>query len=381
MQAVRMRHPSVPSVNVNDTPERITMVLKSRWTVGMIVFALHAALPPRSPAQWGGFSFSPASIDISPPKIGGELRKIDGEISSGAKDAREDVQRQGKNLREDVQRAGKNGREDLQRQGKAARENAQRWGKDARENAQRKTKQGEARADDQIWGEFGRRAYPAAAAIQLQRYPNSRTLSTAFRSALAANKLYGDIDLSRVFVHWGARPINEWTVGGKTVDMLMKGTVGQTFGYDIYLIYPYMSPMDGIRVEKLVHELTHVRQYVRLRSSLENFGYYYFRDYRRANNDYYNNAMEAEAFAVEYSSVTGLVYNSYLNILQPASSLRLRDQRSNRARKSQWADDHVHGEVLATPHPQAVHNQPSRLPGQSFNATRQRSQDDQQAPR
>ncbi|MGO8899147.1 MAG: hypothetical protein ACLQU5_12500 [Isosphaeraceae bacterium] len=57
------------------------------WTVVVMLFGSYTAYAPRSGAQWGGFSFDPPSINISPPKIGGELGKIGGQISSGAKHA------------------------------------------------------------------------------------------------------------------------------------------------------------------------------------------------------------------------------------------------------------------------------------------------------
>ena len=63
------------------------MILKVRWTMLAVFFGSLAALPARSDAQFGGFSFDPPAINISPPKVGGELGKIGGEISDGAKHA------------------------------------------------------------------------------------------------------------------------------------------------------------------------------------------------------------------------------------------------------------------------------------------------------
>jgi hypothetical protein len=73
----------------NDANDEEIMIMGSRkiWTVVVMLFGSYTAYAPRSDAQWGGFSFNPPSIDVSPPKIGGELGKIGGQISSGAKHA------------------------------------------------------------------------------------------------------------------------------------------------------------------------------------------------------------------------------------------------------------------------------------------------------
>ena len=55
------------------------------WTVVVMLFGCCTAFAPRSDAQFGGFSFNPPAISISPPKVGGELGKIGGDISNGAK--------------------------------------------------------------------------------------------------------------------------------------------------------------------------------------------------------------------------------------------------------------------------------------------------------
>jgi len=57
------------------------------WMVVVMLFGSYTAYAPRSDAQWGGFSFDPPSIDVSPPKVGGELGKIGGDVSSAAKHA------------------------------------------------------------------------------------------------------------------------------------------------------------------------------------------------------------------------------------------------------------------------------------------------------
>ncbi|HKM53512.1 MAG TPA: hypothetical protein VJY33_08875 [Isosphaeraceae bacterium] len=55
------------------------------WTVVMMLFGSYTTYAPRSDADWGGFSFNPPPINISPPKIGGELGKIGANVSSAAK--------------------------------------------------------------------------------------------------------------------------------------------------------------------------------------------------------------------------------------------------------------------------------------------------------
>ena len=65
----------------NDDNDEEIMIMGSRkiWTVVVMLFGPYTAYAPKSEAQWGGFSFNPSSIDVSPPKIGGELGKIGAE--------------------------------------------------------------------------------------------------------------------------------------------------------------------------------------------------------------------------------------------------------------------------------------------------------------
>lgn len=247
------------------------------------------------------------------------------EVQRKGKNAREEIQREGKNAREEVQREGKNAREKAQREGKNAREELQREGKTAREDLQRKGKNAQTGAAEEVWAESFRRGYPAGAAIQEKRYPFARALPEPLKAALRASKLYPEIDLDRIRVHWSALPFNSWNVGGREKVLAGKQADAQTFGYQIYVRDPDASPLDFSRVSVLVHELVHVKQYLRHKSSLEDFGYEYGKDYKRANEVYEDNPMEKEAFDFEDAHAQD-VYDAYTRLLasvpKPSSSVK-----------------------------------------------------------
>ncbi|HEY9837936.1 MAG TPA: hypothetical protein V6D27_13690, partial [Vampirovibrionales bacterium] len=55
----------------------------------------------------------------------------------------------------------------------------------------------------------------------------------------------------------------------------------------------------------LSHELIHCQQHERL-GSLGNFGYHYFKEYKKAGEIYRNNQLEVEAFEFEKEFAEGL---------------------------------------------------------------------------
>jgi hypothetical protein len=74
-------------------------------------------------------------------------------------------------------------------------------------------------------------------------------------------------------------------------------TDAQTFGYTIYVKATRDSMSLRDQVTLLGHELTHVQQFERFGGSLSEFGYQYFKEYKKAGLDYRSNALEAEAYA------------------------------------------------------------------------------------
>jgi hypothetical protein len=152
-----------------------------------------------------------------------------------------------------------------------------------------------ARLSEQAWGEAGRVAYTAAAGIMRGRY-GARTpesLSSAERTAL--RPFFGGI-VDRVKVYYRASPLNQYKFGRFTINLGGEDSAAQTYGRNVYVKGSKSARTDEDRIELLAHELVHVQQYERFGRSLSNFGYQYFREYKRAGLNYRNNKLEREAY-------------------------------------------------------------------------------------
>lgn len=148
---------------------------------------------------------------------------------------------------------------------------------------------------EQTWAEAGRYAYSAAAVTMQTRNANrpEEALPRIEREAL--RKFFGGL-VDRVAVQWGADPVNEWSVGGYKVFLGGEEAEAQTYGYNIYVRSAKENFSARDRLETLAHELVHVEQFERFGKSLSEFGYNYFREYKRAGQNYRNNKLEAEAY-------------------------------------------------------------------------------------
>jgi hypothetical protein len=217
-----------------------------------------------------------------------------------------------KNVVDDISSAGKKAREDIQREGKKARQ-----------DIQGKGKEGQSHASEELWGEAGRHGYPATARVMRERSSNGIPLPDAVKTAVRAHRFLDGVDLDRVRVHWGALPANEWQMNGKTVRLAGVEAEAQTYGYDIYIRHQAVEPLDFTRIETLVHELTHVKQFMEFHSSLENFGYHYFKNYKHANENYFTNSLEEEAYAIQ-KKYSKHVYSTYRKSLRPPARLSTR---------------------------------------------------------
>lgn len=71
-------------------------------------------------------------------------------------------------------------------------------------------------------------------------------------------------------------------------------SAGQTYCNNIYITARY-SRNDFNLLELIAHELVHSAQCEKL-GGASNFGYHYFKQYKRANQVYRNNKLEREAF-------------------------------------------------------------------------------------
>ena len=94
----------------------------------------------------------------------------------------------------------------------------------------------------------------------------------------------------RVKVKYGADMMDRWGSGNFQVS---QGSAGQTFCNTIYIQDSYRQN-DNSQLILLAHELQHSRQCENL-GGMSNFGYRYFKEYKKAGQSYANNALEREA--------------------------------------------------------------------------------------
>lgn len=149
---------------------------------------------------------------------------------------------------------------------------------------------------EELWGEGGRFAYPAAAAIMSGRRTTGKRLSSSYRSAL---KPYFGNTVDNVVVHWSATPLDEWAADNFSIVLEDTDTEAQTYGYDIYVRFGSGENGAEYELSTLCHELVHVQQFEKYDQSYSNFGYHYFKEFKKANQKYEDNAMEIEAFRRE----------------------------------------------------------------------------------
>ena len=161
---------------------------------------------------------------------------------------------------------------------------------------------------DELWGEMGRLAIPAAASVMAARNANRRVSSIARRDREALRPYFGSV-VDDVRIYWGADPLNSWSHGSCTIRLGGADAGAQTYGKRIYIRYGMNDLSDYQRLKLLIHELTHVQQYVRYRS-YSGFGYQYFKYYKRANQSYAGNKLEVEAERAE-SQLIGRVKQKF----------------------------------------------------------------------
>lgn len=143
----------------------------------------------------------------------------------------------------------------------------------------------------EAWGQGGKVAYAAAAAVMARRNPPGVPLTRFQKTFL--RPLFGSL-VDRVRISYSSMMLEEWKVGPYKIEF---GTpsAGQTFGHRIYIRDPRrLSSRSQLRL--LAHELVHSVQFERFGSTLSAFGYHYFREYYLAGRSYRQNPLEREAY-------------------------------------------------------------------------------------
>ncbi|NEO00909.1 MAG: hypothetical protein F6K50_37455 [Moorea sp. SIO3I7] len=144
---------------------------------------------------------------------------------------------------------------------------------------------------EEIWGEAGRGAYRAAAEWMRTNNSSGRSLDNFQKRYLRPH--FGDL-VDRVRVTYNANLLDEWSAFGYKIS---QGSGAQAYCDQIYVNDSYRSS-DTNQLVLLAHELIHSQQCQR-HGGYYGFGYHYFKEYKKANQNYRNNKLEQEAFTFE----------------------------------------------------------------------------------
>ena len=186
-------------------------------------------------------------------------------------------------------------------------------------------------ASEELWGESGRFAYIGAAEIMQTRSPDGELLNEAYKAHL--RPYFGGL-VDRIIIHWNVSPLDVWTASNFTgLEGLSKQlknkkleikigrpeTQGQTYGYHIYIRGKATDDTFRNRLLLTGHEVGHSHQFVELGESLGNFGYEYFKEFKKANQEYEKNKLEIEAEA-DANSVLKNHYAEALGFIKAAAN-------------------------------------------------------------
>ncbi len=149
---------------------------------------------------------------------------------------------------------------------------------------------------ENTWGEAGSVGYQAATKIMSGRNGRGQGLDAVQKRYLQPH--FGNL-VDRVTIVYGARMMSEWCGIGKCVNMGKVHSAAQTYCNKIYVGESY-KPNNISQIRLLAHELVHARQCEQL-GGTGKFGYHYFKEFKKAGQNYENNALEREArdFAVQ----------------------------------------------------------------------------------
>lgn len=147
---------------------------------------------------------------------------------------------------------------------------------------------------EEAWGQAGSIAYQAAARTMRSKNGEGVPLDNVQKRYL---RRYFIDYIDRVTVIYGAQMMDRWILGNVAVHLGKVETIAQTYCDRIYLRDPF-QPEDPKQLGILAHEMVHVRQCTQ-NGGLDQFGYQYFVEYKRAKQKYENNLMEREAYDLQ----------------------------------------------------------------------------------
>jgi len=151
---------------------------------------------------------------------------------------------------------------------------------------------GTAKVAEEVWGEAGRGLYISAAKFMERDNTLPFSLLDNRQKTLLRPEFGSLVD--RVRIKYGADMLDRWGSGNFQIS---QGSDGQTFCNVIYIKNAYRKG-DDYQVILLGHELQHSRQCEEL-GGMSNFGYHYFKQFKKAGQSYENNLLERQANEVE----------------------------------------------------------------------------------
>lgn len=144
---------------------------------------------------------------------------------------------------------------------------------------------------EEAWGQAGIVAYQAAAKTMRARNGEGQPLDNFQKRYL--RRYFIDL-IDRVAVIYNAQMMDRWVVSGMAIRVGTVESAAQTYCDRIYVRDPYKLE-DTSQLIVLSHEMVHVRQCKRL-GGHEQFGYNYFKEFKRAGQAYEKNKLEQEAY-------------------------------------------------------------------------------------
>ncbi|NHC37364.1 DUF4157 domain-containing protein [Scytonema millei VB511283] len=143
---------------------------------------------------------------------------------------------------------------------------------------------------EETWGQAGIVAYQAAARWMYANNGSGRALDDLQKQYLRI--YFGDL-VDRVAIAYNAKLMDGWLYADFKIDIGQVDAIAQTYCDRIYLEGSYKSG-DPVQLALLAHELVHARQCESLGGETQ-FGYAYFKEFRRAGQSYKDNKLEIEA--------------------------------------------------------------------------------------
>ncbi|KYC43670.1 hypothetical protein WA1_00420 [Scytonema hofmannii PCC 7110] len=143
---------------------------------------------------------------------------------------------------------------------------------------------------EEAWGQVGAVTYPTAAQWMRTHNGISHPLDETQKRYLRS--YFGGL-VDHVVVIYNAKLMDDWLYADFKIDIGLVDSIAQTYCERIYLEESY-KPSDFGQLILLSHELVHSKQCKRF-GGASNFGYYYFREFKRVGQIYENNTLEKEA--------------------------------------------------------------------------------------